>query len=253
MMVLEMAKMIRREMPKLGTRKLMFLLRPFLETHDVKMGRDALHGLLQEHNLIIQDGKRYAKTTNSNHRYRKYPNLIDGLCVEGSERLWASDMTHISIVGGFSYLSLIADAYSKKLVGHCMHETLESIGCVLALEMAPRGRKKDTSLTHHSDRGIQYCCHDYVNILNEESVKLSMTESGPPYDNAIAERVNGILKTGFGLDNTFGNYAEAKEAAANVIPVYDEKRPHSSCDYLTPEQAGTEFGELKKRRKPITT
>ncbi|MBK3517838.1 IS3 family transposase [Carboxylicivirga sp. N1Y132] len=203
MMVLEMVKMMRREMPKLGTRKLMFLLQPFMETHSIKMGRDALHGLLQDHNLIIQNKKRYARTTNSNHWYRKYPNLINGLCVEESERLWVSDITYISIAGGFSYLSLITDAYSKKIVGHCLYKTLESIGCVIALEMALRNREKDTSLIHHSDRGIQYCCHDYVNILNKESVKISMTESGSPYDNAIAERVNGILKTEFGLDKTF--------------------------------------------------
>lgn len=251
--VLEMVKILRREMPKLGTKKLIFLLKPFMKDHQIKMGRDALHNLLFAHDLTIKNKKRYAKTTNSNHWYRKYSNLIKGLHIKESERLWVSDITYISIIGGFSYLSLITDAYSKKIVGHCLYETLESIGCVIALEMALQNREKDTSLIHHSDRGIQYCCNSYVNILNKESVRISMTESGSPYDNAIAERVNGILKTEFGLDKTFSNYAEAKETATNVIPIYNEKRPHSSCDYLTPKEAHAEYGELKKRWKPVTT
>lgn len=249
MMVLDMVKMIRREMPKLGTRKLMFLLKPFIVEHQIKMGRDALHKLLIAHNLTIENKRRYAKTTNSNHWYRRYPNLISGLRIIESEELWVSDITYITITGGFSYLSLITDAYSKKIVGYCLYETLESIGCVIALEMALKDREKTTYLIHHSDRGIQYCCNSYVNILNKESVTISMTETGSPYDNAIAERVNGILKTEFGLDKTFYNYVEAKQAATDAIATYNNKRPHASCDYLTPEQAHVEFGVLNKRWK----
>lgn len=242
-----MVKMIRREMPKLGTRKLVFMLKPFMYEHNVKMGRDALHSLLQRHSLIIISKKRYAITTNSNHWYRKYKNLIIGFNAKESEELWVSDITYISTINGFNYLSLITDAYSKKIVGHCLYETLESIGCVIALEMAIENRKKDTSIIHHSDRGIQYCSNSYVSILKREFIQISMTETSSPYDNAIAERVNGILKSEFGLDKTFSNHSEAEQVVDTVISVYNNKRPHASCNYLTPEQAETEYGDLKKR------
>ena len=151
---------------------------------------------------------------------------------------------------GFVYLSLITDAYSKKIVGWCLWPDLTSEGALNALKMATKSEGvKKNELIHHSDRGIQYCCNDYVNYLNGCEMNISMTENGDPYENAIAERVNGILKSEYGLDETFGDYLTANEAVKLAVYKYNNKRPHASCDYMTPVQAHAYKGELKKRWK----
>jgi len=249
--VLRLVSDLRRDMPLLGTRKLFHLLQPQLDNHQIKMGRDQLFALLGFHGLLIRRRKRMVKTTDSHHWLKKYPNLIKELMVDGPEQLWVSDLTYIRTVQGFSYLSLITDAYSRKVVGYAIYPTLEATGCVLALRMALKGRKRLTGYTliHHSDRGIQYCSAQYISMLENEQIAISMTQSGSPYDNALAERVNGIIKNEFFSQTIYQNHQEAKLAISRAITRYNTQRPHSSLDYLTPEVAHEQSGLLKKRWK----
>lgn len=245
-----MVELLRREMPRLGTRKLHYLLESFYEEHKIKMGRDALHTLLLDHGLIIQRRKRYVQTTNSRHWLRKYPNLIANLVVTMPCQLWVSDITYINLIEGFCYLSLITDAYSRKIVGHCLYPTLESEGCIRALNMALESKTTNHQHFHHSDRGLQYCSTSYVGILSDAGIEISMTEKGSPYENAIAERVNGILKSELGLNDVFDDYSSAIGMVNNAVAVYNSMRPHASCDFLTPDEAHQQSGALKKRWKP---
>lgn len=249
MVVLTLIKDIRRDMPLLGTRKIQYLLLPELENHGIKMGRDQLFGLLRFHGLLIRRRKRMVKTTDSHHWLKKYPNLIKDLIVTAPEQLWVSDITYIRTLQGFSYLSLITDAYSRKIVGYTVYPSLAAIGCIQALEMALQSRKRTSPyfLIHHSDRGIQYCSGDYVALLNEGNIAISMTQSGSPYDNALAERVNGIIKNEFFPKKVYQNHKEAVKAIAKIVQAYNRIRPHASVDYLTPDQAHELDGILKKR------
>lgn len=245
--VLEMVHLLRREMPKLGTRKLYYMLNPFFREHEVKMGRDALHKLIQENGLLIQRKRRYAQTTFSNHWLRKYPNLIKDLEVTEAEQLWVSDITYISLKDGFNYLSLITDAYSRKIVGYYLHKNLSNYGALEALQQALISRKSSgNNLIHHSDRGVQYCSSQYVDILMSNNIQISMADKGSPYENAIAERVNGILKSEFGLGEIFNTHKEALEKTIISIKTYNERRPHMSCGMLTPSIAHRTKGELIK-------
>lgn len=251
MIVLTMIKETRSDMPLLGTRKALFLLAPEFLKHGIKMGRDQLFDLLRFHGLLIRCRKRMVQTTNSNHWLKRYPNLIKKMCITDPEQLWVSDITYIRTLQGFSYLSLITDAYSRKIVGYSLHPTLEATGCIKALKMAISSRKYELPfcLVHHSDRGIQYCCADYVEILKEEGISISMTQSGSPYDNALAERVNGIIKNEFYPKRVYQNHKEAEKALSRIIKIYNSKRPHSSVNYLTPDQAHNEMGILKMKWK----
>jgi len=247
--VVEMVSEIRREMPKIGTHKLYQMLKGVFQNQGIKVGRDSLYRILQENKMIVKPKKRYVKTTDSKHWMKKYPNLIRGFIPTESEQLWVADITYIQVGDDFNFLSLITDAYSKQIMGYCLHPTLESKGCLNALEMALSNRTKSFLLVHHSDRGTQYCCNEYVEMLQSSEIKISMTENGDPYENAIAERVNGILKTEFELHQRFNNRKQAIETVKNSIATYNEKRPHMSCDYLTPAQAHTKSGTLEKRWK----
>jgi len=251
MMVLVLVGEFRALIPMLGTRKLLFMLIPEMEKHQIKMGRDLLFDLLRFHGLLIRRRKRMVKTTDSHHWLRRYPNLILHLILTAPEQLWVSDITYIRTQEGFSYLSLITDAYSRKIVGYALHPTLEAAGCIEALEMAVRSRKRLSPFTliHHSDRGIQYCSQNYTAILNTDRIAISMTQSGSPYENALAERVNGIIKNEFFPKKVYQNHKEAKKMIAVIIRHYNETRPHASLDYLTPNQAHETEGELKKRWK----
>lgn len=251
MIVLTLVKEIRNDMPLLGTRKALFILTPEFSKHGIKMGRDQLFDLLRFHGLLIRRRKRMVQTTNSNHWLKRYPNLIKQMCITDPEQLWVSDITYIRTLQGFSYLSLITDAYSRKIVGYSLHPTLEAIGCVIALKMAISSRKHELPfcLVHHSDRGIQYCCADYVEILKKENISISMTQSGSPYDNALAERVNGIIKNEFYPKRVYQNHKEAEKALSKIIKIYNSRRPHSSVNYLTPDQAHNEMGILKMKWK----
>jgi putative transposase len=189
MIVLCLVRELRTIMPMIGTRKLLYELQLPLKEHGIKMGRDQLFELLRFNGLLIRKRRTYVQTTNSYHWLKKYPNHAEHLILNASEQLWVSDITYIRTLQGFNYLSLITDAYSRKIVGHCLYPTLEAIGCIGALEMAIQSRNKDCKLMHHSDRGIQYCSYNYVELLKMNLITISMTQSGSPYENALAERV----------------------------------------------------------------
>jgi putative transposase len=249
--VLKLVSEFRAMIPMIGTRKLLFMLVPEMEKHGIKMGRDLLYDLLRFHGLLIRRRKRMVKTTDSHHWLRKYPNLITHLILTAPEQLWVSDITYIRTLDAFSYLSLITDAYSRKIVGYALHPSLEAVGCIAALEMAIESRKRLSPyiLIHHSDRGIQYCSQNYTAILNVDRIAISMTQTGSPYENALAERVNGIIKNEFFPKKVYQNHKEAKKSIAIIIMHYNQTRPHASLDYLTPDQAHQKDGEINKRWK----
>lgn len=248
-LALKLVMEIRRDLPRCGTDKLHHMLQPSFEAHGIKLGRDGLYGLLGSYGMLIRQRKRKPYTTNANHRYKKYPNLIRDMIVTSAGQLWVSDITYIRHVGGFCYLSIITDAYSHKIVGYKLNATLHSQGPIDALLMAGTDTKQ-TSLIHHSDRGIQYCCNDYVQMITQLGIQLSMTENGDPYENAVAERVNGILKYEHGLKDTFSSYAQAVIAVAEAIRKYNGLRIHDSAGRLTPMVAHEQNGILKKYWKP---
>lgn len=247
--ILKQAKVLRQEHKRMGGEKLLFLLRPLLEEHKIKCGRDKFLTLLSEHGLLVRRRRRKPRTTDSNHFYRKYPNLIKDLELYSSGRLWVSDITYIRTKKGFVYLSLITDAYSKKIVGWCLWPNLSSEGALNALKMSVSAEGVKTGLIHHSDRGIQYCCNDYVNFLKGSNISISMTENGDPYENAIAERINGILKDEYELSETFSDYQSALEAVKTAVYKYNNKRPHRSVDMMFPVDAHNQKGVLKKHWK----
>ena len=240
---------IRKSQKRLGCRKLLYKLEPFMAQHQIVIGRDAFFNLLSEHNLLVRKRKRRKPvTTFSDHWMRKHPNLIEGFYPTAPNQLWVSDITYIVVGDGFAYLSLVTDAYSRKIVGFYLSKDLSAEGCIRALEMALDNNPVLSRLIHHSDRGSQYCCSDYVKILNDNFIKISMTQNGDPRENAIAERVNGILKDEL-LDQSYLNYGEAVRNVSIAISIYNHQRPHGSIDYLTPIEAHFRSGELKRRWK----
>ena len=247
--ILKLVKEIRQSLPRVGTRKLLHMLGSMLREHHIQIGRDKLYELLGHHGLLLRYRRRKPYTTDSNHRYRKYPNLIRELLLNQSGQLWVSDITYLRLMQGFCYLSIVTDAYSRKIIGYQVHATLAAQGALEALTMAVRECKRIKTLIHHSDRGVQYCCDDYVKMLEHCSISISMTEKGDPYENAIAERVNGILKGEFFLEKTFATIDQALEEVVTAITAYNQQRPHASCDYLTPALAHEQNGILRKRWK----
>jgi putative transposase len=232
--VLEKVHEERIDQSRVGTRKLYEALRPSFETMQVKIGRDALFGILRDHNMLVRKKKAYCKTTNSYHHFHKYTNLIKEIEVSHPNQVWVSDITYIRTVKGFCYLALITDLYSRKIVGYDISDSLELAGCLRALKLALRHARPAAGLIHHSDRGVQYCIHQYVNELKKRKIKISMTEENHCYENAVAERVNGILKDEFYLDQCFFSTSHACKAAKNAIEIYNSKRLHLSLGYKTP-------------------
>lgn len=249
-LVLKLVKEIRADLPRCGTDKLHFMLQNSFAQHQIKLGRDGLYALLGRYGMLIRQRRRRPYTTNSNHHYRKYPNLLRNLQLKSAGQLWVSDITYIRKTNGFSYLSIITDAYSHKIVGYKLHPTLHSAGAIDALVMASEGNKRTQGLVHHSDRGSQYCCSDYVQMTDYYGIQLSMTEKGDPYENAIAERINGILKHELGLNATFSSEAAADAAVHESVRRYNELRIHDSIDRMTPQMAHETTGILRKLWKP---
>lgn len=247
--VLQHVHQIRKTLPGTGTRKLLHVITPMLAEHDLGVGRDYLFDLMREKGLSIRRRKRRVVTTDSRHWMHKYANLIKDLRVDRPEQVWVSDITYIGMNRGWGYLSLITDAYSRKIMGYCFHKDLSAQGCVRALKMALDNRIYQEHLIHHSDRGSQYCSKEYVEVLLSSKIAISMTENGDPYENALAERVNGILKEEFSLHYSAMGFDETARKVAESIGAYNELRPHASCDYLTPEQAHLKGGPLRKRWK----
>lgn len=231
-----------------GTRQLMKLMQDFMKEHQIKLGRDALFNLLRENNLLIRRRKRKVQTTFSRHCFKKYKNLIRGFEPTAPNRLWVSDITYLEVGAGFAYLSLVTDAYSKRIMGYCLSPSLQAKATVKALEMALSNCGDVSRLIHHSDRGIQYCCSDYIALLNHNNIEISMTENGDPLENAIAERVNGILKTEL-LQNAYKHFEDASKSVVKAVLLYNSLRPHSSCEMLTPLEAHHKTGKLKRHWK----
>lgn len=240
---------VRKELPSLGTRKLHHVLQARLASHNISIGRDYLFDLLAEHRLLIRCRKRKVITTDSRHWMHKYCNLIKNIPVTRPEQVWVSDITYIKIINQWGYLSLITDAYSRKIMGYSLQNTLTAEGCLAALRMALDNRLSNEQLIHHSDRGSQYCSQQYVKLLLENNIAISMTENGDPYENALAERMNGILKSEFNLHNTQLGFEQTRNLISKSINAYNKLRPHASCDYLTPEEAHLKSGTMNKRWK----
>jgi putative transposase len=210
------------------------------------MGRDAFFDLLRDTGLLVRRKRYRVRTTFSSHRFKKYPDLIRDLVPVRAEQLWVSDITYIRIGKDFAYLSLITDAYSRKIIGFCLSHDLSTDSCLSALRMALATRLTDQPLIHHSDRGTQYCSRNYTELLQKKGISISMTQSGNPRDNAIAERVNGILKMEL-LKENYNNLNEAYRDVKLAVNTYNKLRPHSSLDMLTPENAHQRTGLLKRR------
>ncbi len=239
----------RKYQKRLGTRKLLHEMQGFLEAHNFQIGRDAMFNLLAERGMLITKRKRRGCiTTLSKHRFKKYPNIIKGFIPIAPNQLWVSDITYIHLSDDFAYLSLITDAYSHKIVGFYLSEDLSAKGPLKALKMALTGNPDCKNLIHHSDRGVQYCCDEYVKLLQNNTIKISMTENGDPLENPLAERVNGILKSEL-LEEVFVDFKIAQQAIALACSTYNHLRPHGSIDNLKPVEAHQKTGELNKRWK----
>lgn len=240
--------------PSIGAVKTLKIIKSELDDYNITIGRDRFYRLLRDHDLLVRSRRRrYAITTDSNHPFRKYADLTAGLKPQRAGELWVSDITYVRTWGGFAYLSLITDVYSRKIVGYHLSQSLSAKGCLIALDKAIGSLQNNPEgLIHHSDRGIQYCCDAYVSRLQANKIEISMTQNGSPYENALAERVNGILKTELGLAKTFRSYSEAIAPVHRAIDIYNRLRPHMSIDYLTPACAHKVVGRLKKRWKVKT-
>lgn len=228
---------VRKSHKKMGCRKLMVKLEAFMLDHQIKMGRDALFNLLAANQLLIRRRNRRVTTTFSSHWLRKYPNLIREFIAEGINQLWVSDITYWRFENKFLYISFVTDVFSHKIVGYHLSESLEAESSIYALKMALDQLKHPVKgLIHHSDRGIQYCCKEYVKLLQDNGVAISMTENGDPLENALAERVNGIIKGEYLDCYEVNSIQEANELLSQVINLYNQERPHMSIGNKTPEE-----------------
>lgn len=232
--VLSLVSEVRISLPRLGTRKLYHLLKSSLK--DVNVGRDKLFTILRANHLLIKPKRNYKITTDSKHHYRKHKNLVMDMRIDRPEQVWVSDITYIGGRGN-TYLSLITDAYSKQIMGYELSDSLAAEGSVRALKMAHKNRRyREKPLIHHSDRGLQYCCKAYQRQLKKKKITPSMTETYDPYANAVAERINGILKQEFLLEEYKVDLATMKKLVDEAISLYNTKRPHHSCYMKTPAE-----------------
>jgi len=232
--VVKLVKEERKDQPRVGGRKLYEALHKLFILEGLKVGRDKLFDILREHEMLISRKRASCKTTDSYHRFHKYNNLVKDMEVTAPNQVWVSDITYIRTIKGFCYLALITDMYSRKIVGYDISDTLELAGCLRALKKALKAARPAAGLVHHSDRGIQYCSNQYVNELKKRKIKISMTEENHCYENAVAERVNGILKDEFYLDQCFFSTQHACIATKSAIEIYNSKRLHLSLGYKTP-------------------
>ena len=234
-LVVTMVLEIRILMPRIGAKKLYYLLSNDLKT--LKIGRDKFIDILRANHLLILPKRSYHITTNSHHRFRKYKNQLLDLQINKPEQVWVSDITYIGKREKPCYLSLITDAYSKKIVGYNVSDNLNTQNSLVALRLAIKQRKnKEMPLIHHSDRGLQYCSNEYQKILNKNEIQPSMTQNSDPYENAVAERINGILKQEFNIDKYNKDLPIMKQIIKETVEIYNEKRPHLSNHMLTPNQ-----------------
>ena len=245
--IVELLVALKREIPVQSTKSIYIVLKSTLRSHGITIGRDSLHQIRERYNLLNRPRKRYYKTTDSFHRFYKYPNRIKHLPITAIEQVWVCDITYIRVGDHFCFLSLITDAYSHLIVGYCLYPTLAAEGSLIALRMAIATLKGDGhGLIHHSDRGIQYCCDLYTEELRKHNIESSMTENGDPYENAVAERLNGILKYNFDLGQNFTCEQLAGQTVDRSIKNYNHLRPHQSVSMFTPATAHQYDGNLKR-------
>jgi transposase InsO family protein len=218
----------------MGGKKLHNLLKEKLRKIGRGIGRDKLFEILRLNGLLIKPLKKYVRTTNSHHRFRIYNNLIENIEINRSNQVFVSDITYLSTYDRFYYLSLVTDAYSRKIVGYNLSDSLSLVGSLNALKMSLKELKDTEGLIHHSDRGIQYCSNQYTQLLKHKRIRISMAGKGNAYENAIAERVNGILKIEYLLDKKYPNLKELKRSVNAAVKLYNEERPHMSLGYETP-------------------
>ena len=229
--VLKAVSKVRRDEPRIGTRK----LHQRLNEHGIRCGRDSLFRSLREQNMLVRPKRRFTRTTYSNHNYAVAPNLLKKVVITAPNQVFVSDITYVSMRGGFAYLFLVTDYYSRKIVGHHLSRDLSHHSALLALQSAI-SNIDTTGAIHHSDRGCQYCCHEFLRYLQRHKIFASMTDENHCYQNAVAERVNGILKNEFDCDQVFRNFEHAQSHISRSIHVYNYKRTHWSLNLQTPEQ-----------------
>jgi len=239
---------IRKDQSRIGGRKLIYLLQEDFRKAGIKIGRDKFFDFLRASFLLVKRKKNRIITTRSYKRFRAHPNLIKDKLIRKPEQVWVSDITYVHCKGGPLYLHLVTDAYSKKIMGYHVSEDLKTQSTLKALRMALSNRQyPGRALTHHSDRGFQYTSEDYIKELKKNKIKVSMTTKYDPYENAIAERVNGILKDEFEISDRRLSKSDARRNINHALQTYNRKRPHLSCEYLTPEQAHR-YGKYKLKK-----
>jgi putative transposase len=221
----------------LGTRKIYYLIKETLDRQSLKCGRDQLFSLMRKYGLLIHPRRRYIQTTMSKHWLRKWPNIIKGKHVDEMDDVWVSDITYLKTQQGNCYLNMITDVFSRKIVGYSVADNMETEAMIKALEMAIKQRKNPEKMTiHHSDRGLQYCSKEYAQLTGKNKIRLSMTENGDPYENALAERMNRTIKEEFGMDRTLASRDQAIELVGESIFLYNHYRPHLALKMRTPDQ-----------------
>lgn len=246
--VIELVIEYRKKLPKTGTQKLYEYLKPKLTDLNIKMGRDAVNNLLRTRGMLIKKTKRFHITTDSKHYFYKSPNLLIDLPITHSEQVYVSDITYINIDGGHAYLALVTDAYSRKIMGWSLENNMKVSMVKNALAMAYKnsifGKR---NIIHHSDRGIQYCCPDYSQYAENKGFILSTTQQYDPYENAIAERINGILKYEFGLKNTIKSVEIAQKMITEAVKLYNNERMHWSLDFKTPQEVHLQYDKQENK------
>jgi transposase InsO family protein len=227
----------RKLLPRLGTRKVHHQIKAELQHLHLKCGRDKLFTLMRHYGLLIRPRRRYVQTTMSRHWLRKWPNLLKDSVVSGPDEAWVSDITYLKTEQGNCYLNMVTDVFSRKIVGFAIGDTMETEAMIEALKMALKGRKDPKiSTIHHSDRGLQYCSRDYALMAAENNVRLSMTQNGDPYENALAERMNRTIKEEFGMDRVLKTKVQAVALVQESIFLYNHYRPHLALEMKVPEQ-----------------
>lgn len=227
----------RKQLPRIGTRKVYYLIKEDLRQQKLKFGRDKLFELMRLYGLQIKPRKRYIQTTISKHWLRKWPNMVKGKTVGHQDEVWVSDITYIKTEQGNCYLNMITDAYSRKIMGYAVDDNMETESMIKALRMAMIHRKDPLVCTiHHSDRGMQYCSKEYALMTSKNNIQLSMTENGDPYENALAERMNRTIKEEFGMDRKMKSKEQVKQLVEESIFLYNQKRPHLALHMKTPDQ-----------------
>lgn len=234
--VVEVVQEIRHIQPKAGGRKLHVMLKEGRSIYQIKIGRDALYELLHKHKLILKKEKRNHPTTNSRHNFQVYPNLIKNLKVDTINQVWVSDITYLKTIKGYCYLSLVTDLYSRKILGYKLSDSLAAEHTLAAFKLAHTTANPPIGLIHHSDKGIQYCCKNYIESLQKAGIAISMTGPDHCFDNAVAERLNGILKSEFGLGEVMPDYKTAKALVNEAVFIYNNLRLHASLKYKTPDE-----------------